>query len=55
MAYKAKGNYGGGVGRPDFNGHSRFHFIASVQIMPSSVFFFNPVKPTGYYTYVPPV
>jgi hypothetical protein len=51
MAFKAMYNYGGGVDRHDLNCHSMFHFIALVHIVPSSVFFFNPLSPTGHYTY----
>jgi len=28
-----------------------FHFIALVHIMPASVFFFNPLSPSGHYMY----
>jgi len=35
----------------DLNCHCMFHFTAFVHIMPSSVFFFNPVQPSGHYTY----
>ena len=51
MAYKAMCNNGGGVSRPDMNCHSMLHFIALVRVMPSSVFFFNPLKPSGHYMY----
>jgi len=51
MAYKAMCNYGGGVDRLDLNCHSMFHFVTLVHIMPSSVFFFNPVQSSGHYMY----
>jgi len=51
MAYKAMCNYGGGVDRLDLNCHSMFYFIALVRITLSSVFFFNPLKPSGHYMY----